>query len=169
MRAEDPVEAARVDDRSAAVGVRAQRRPASLRRGFDRKALLSADGVAEPAPAVVKPSAADRTEHASGFGEPEARRGGDRVVFRVERGHQRFGPANTAEGHQHPCQDLLRAAKAFFDANGGKLIGDELVGTDVTDFSPYLLKIRQAKPDIVCSNLAGNQVTNLIKQQARSG
>src|SRR6202047_263023 len=62
--------------------------------------------------------------------------------------------------------DLARAAKSFFDANGGKLIGDELVATDVTDFSPYLLKIRQAKPDVVCSNLAGNQVTTLIKQYA---
>jgi branched-chain amino acid transport system substrate-binding protein len=65
--------------------------------------------------------------------------------------------------------DLARAAKAFFDGNGGKLIGDELVATDVTDFSPYLLKIRQAKPDVVCSNLAGNQVTNLIKQYAEFG
>jgi branched-chain amino acid transport system substrate-binding protein len=65
--------------------------------------------------------------------------------------------------------DLARAAKSFFDANGGKLIGDELVATDVTDFSPYLLKIRQAKPDVVCSNLAGNQVTNLVKQYAEFG
>ena len=65
--------------------------------------------------------------------------------------------------------DLARAAKSFFDGNGGKLIGDELVATDVTDFSPYLLKIRQSKPDIVCSNLAGNQVTNLIKQYAEFG
>jgi len=65
--------------------------------------------------------------------------------------------------------DLARAAKAFFDTNSGKLIGDELVATDVTDFSPYLLKIRQAKPDVVCSNLAGNQVTNLIKQYAEFG
>src|ERR1700730_15803465 len=65
--------------------------------------------------------------------------------------------------------DLARSAKMFFDANGGKLIADELVATDVTDFSPYLLKIRQAKPDIVCSNLAGNQVTNLIKQYAEFG
>ena len=65
--------------------------------------------------------------------------------------------------------DLARAAKSFFDANGGKLIGDELIATDVTDFSPYLLKIRQAKPDVVCSNLAGNQVTNLIKQYAEFG
>lgn len=65
--------------------------------------------------------------------------------------------------------DLLRAAKAFFSANDGNLIGDELVATDVTDFSPYLLKIRQASPDVVCSNLAGNQVTNLIKQYAEFG
>jgi len=39
----------------------------------------------------------------------------------------------------------------------------------VTDFSPYLLKLRQAKPDVVCCNLAGNQVTNLIKQYAEFG
>ena len=65
--------------------------------------------------------------------------------------------------------DLLHAAKAFFDANGANLIGDELVATDVTDFSPYLLKVRQAKPDVVCCNLAGNQVTNLIKQYAEFG
>jgi branched-chain amino acid transport system substrate-binding protein len=62
--------------------------------------------------------------------------------------------------------DLLAAAKRFFAANQGNLIGDELIATDVTDFSPYLLKIRQAKPDVVCSNLAGNQVTTLIKQYA---
>jgi branched-chain amino acid transport system substrate-binding protein len=65
--------------------------------------------------------------------------------------------------------DLLAAAKRFFAANQGNLIGDELIATDVTDFSPYLLKIRQAKPDVVCSNLAGNQVTTLIKQYAEFG
>lgn len=65
--------------------------------------------------------------------------------------------------------DLLRAAKAFFSANGATLVGDELVATDVTDFSPYLLKIRQSKPDVVCLNLAGNQVTNFVKQYAEYG
>ena len=65
--------------------------------------------------------------------------------------------------------DLLKAAKAFFAANDANLIGDELIATDVTDFSPYLLKVRQAKPDIVCCNLAGNQVTNLVKQYAEFG
>jgi branched-chain amino acid transport system substrate-binding protein len=65
--------------------------------------------------------------------------------------------------------DLAGAAKQFFKENDGQLIGDELVATDVTEFSPYLLKIRQAKPDVVCSNLAGNQVTTLIKQYAEFG
>src|ERR1700694_4042279 len=62
--------------------------------------------------------------------------------------------------------DLLAAAKRFFGANQGNLIAEKLIATDVTAFSPYLLKIRQAKPDVVCSNLAGNQATTLIKQYA---
>lgn len=65
--------------------------------------------------------------------------------------------------------DLSRQAKKFFAANGGTQIGDELVATDVTDFSPYLLKIRQARPDLIATNLAGNQVTNFVKQYAEFG
>ncbi|MBR0718577.1 ABC transporter substrate-binding protein [Bradyrhizobium liaoningense] len=72
--------------------------------------------------------------------------------------------------------DLLKAAKGFFGSHDATLIGDELIATDVTDFSPYLLKVRQAKPDVrqakpdvVCCNLAGNQVTNLVKQYAEFG
>jgi branched-chain amino acid transport system substrate-binding protein len=65
--------------------------------------------------------------------------------------------------------DMLRVAKTFFDAHEGMLIGDEQVATDVTDFSPYLLKIRDAKPDVVCSNLAGNQIALLFKQYAEFG
>ncbi len=65
--------------------------------------------------------------------------------------------------------DLSRAAKKFVAANKGEVIADELVATDVTDFSPYLLKIRQARPDVVSTNLAGNQVTNFVKQCAEFG
>ena len=72
--------------------------------------------------------------------------------------------ADYAFGH-----DLLRVAKIFLNGNGGNLVGDELVATDVTDFSPYLLKIRQAKPDVVVCNLAGNQTTNFIKQYSEFG
>lgn len=65
--------------------------------------------------------------------------------------------------------DLSRQAKRFFAANGGTVIGDELVPTDLTDFSAQLLKIRQAKPDLVATNLGGNQVTNFVKQYAEFG
>lgn len=65
--------------------------------------------------------------------------------------------------------DLAKAAKAFIAANGGTLVGDELTATDTTDFSPFLLKIRQAKPDLVATNLGGNQVTNFVKQYAEFG
>jgi branched-chain amino acid transport system substrate-binding protein len=65
--------------------------------------------------------------------------------------------------------DLSKAAKAFYATNGATQIGDELVPTDATDFSPYLLKIRQARPDVVSTNLAGNQVTNFVKQYAEFG
>jgi len=65
--------------------------------------------------------------------------------------------------------DLSRVAKGFYAANGGNLVADELVPTDITDFSPYLLKIRQARPDVISTNLAGNQVTNFVKQYAEFG
>jgi branched-chain amino acid transport system substrate-binding protein len=65
--------------------------------------------------------------------------------------------------------DLARAARSFLDANGGRLLGDQLVATDVTDFRPYLQKIAAAKPDMVCVNLVGSQLTNLARQYAQSG
>src|SRR4051794_23402166 len=55
------------------------------------------------------------------------------------------------------------------ESNGGLFAADELVPTDAADFSPYLLKIRQARPDLVVSNLAGNQITNFLKQYTEYG
>jgi branched-chain amino acid transport system substrate-binding protein len=72
--------------------------------------------------------------------------------------------ADYAFGH-----DLLRVAKVFMQGQGGTFAADELVPTDATDFSAYLIKIRQAKPDLVISNLAGNQITNFLKQYAEYG
>ena len=72
--------------------------------------------------------------------------------------------ADYAFGH-----DLLRVAKRFMEGNGGQFAGDDLVPTDATDFSAYLLKIRDSKPDLVVINLAGNQITNFLKQYAEFG
>ena len=72
--------------------------------------------------------------------------------------------ADYAYGH-----DLTRVAKRFMGEQGGILAADELVPTDASDFSAYLLKIRQAKPELVISNLAGNQITNFLKQYTEYG
>src|SRR6478736_4516684 len=72
--------------------------------------------------------------------------------------------ADYAFGH-----DLLKVAKKFMEGNGGQFAADELVPTDATDFSPLLLEIRSAKPDLVISNLAGNQITNFLKQYVEFG
>ena len=91
--------------------------------------------------------------------------GGALLRDNMIKGKKLFGlTADYAFGH-----DLLRAAKRFVEANGGTFMQDELVATDATDFSPYLLKIRQAKPDLVISNLSGNQITNFMKQYAEFG
>jgi len=72
--------------------------------------------------------------------------------------------ADYAFGH-----DLLRVAKRFMEGNGGQFTADELVPTDAADFSAFLLKIRNAKPDLVVSNLAGVQITNFLKQYSEFG
>jgi branched-chain amino acid transport system substrate-binding protein len=72
--------------------------------------------------------------------------------------------ADYAFGH-----DLLKVAKRFMEANGGQFAADKLVPTDLTDFSAMLIEIRNAKPDLVISNLAGNQITNFLKQYSEFG
>jgi len=72
--------------------------------------------------------------------------------------------ADYAFGH-----DLLRVSKRFMSANGGDFAADKLVPTDATDFSGLLLEVRRAKPDLVISNLAGNQITSFLKQYTEFG
>ena len=67
--------------------------------------------------------------------------------------------ADYAFGH-----DLFKQTKKFMDEHGGVFISNDNLPTDATEFSASLLKIRQQKPDIVISNLAGNQTTNFTKQ-----
>ncbi len=71
--------------------------------------------------------------------------------------------ADYAFGH-----DLARVARASSEA--WRPAHRRRAGADRCHrLQPYLLKIRQARPDIVASNLAGNQITNFIKQYAEYG
>lgn len=72
--------------------------------------------------------------------------------------------ADYAFGH-----DLLKVSKRFMASGGGDFAADKLVPTDLTDFSGLLLEVRSAKPDLVISNLAGNQITNFLKQYSEFG
>ncbi|NPD16815.1 ABC transporter substrate-binding protein [Xinfangfangia sp. D13-10-4-6] len=72
--------------------------------------------------------------------------------------------ADYAFGH-----DLRHGALAFLDRHGGTAVGDQLIPTDATDFSSYLLAIRAAQPDLVISNLAGTQTASFFKQYAEFG
>ena len=75
-----------------------------------------------------------------------------------------FLTADYAFGH-----DLTRVARIFLEKQGGLVAGEDKVPTDATDYSAYLLKIRQAKPDVVISNLAGTQITSFMKQYSEYG
>ena len=75
-----------------------------------------------------------------------------------------FLTADYAFGH-----DLTRVARIFLAEQGGIVAGEDKVPTDATDYSAYMLKIRQAKPDVVISNLAGTQITSFMKQYSEYG
>jgi branched-chain amino acid transport system substrate-binding protein len=72
--------------------------------------------------------------------------------------------ADCAFGH-----DLLNVAKALMEKNGGKLVGGQSIPTDASDFSRFLRKIRQARPDTVILNLAGNQISGFLTQYFEHG
>ena len=70
-----------------------------------------------------------------------------------------FLTADYAFGH-----DLYRVSSRFLEENGGLNIGNDMVSTNTSDYSAYILKIRQAKPDFVYLNLAGVDQTTFLKQ-----
>lgn len=67
--------------------------------------------------------------------------------------------ADYAFGH-----DLFRVSSKFLKENGGVLINNDMIATNTQDYSAYILKLRQAKPDYVFLNLAGVDQTTFLKQ-----
>ena len=75
-----------------------------------------------------------------------------------------FLTSDYAFGH-----DLLRVSRRLLKKMGGEEIGSELVPTGTVDFSSYLLKVKNAQPDVVFQNLAGSDQTNFMKQYNEFG
>ena len=62
-------------------------------------------------------------------------------------------------GHQ-----TSKATRAIIEANGGKVIDELLVPQNTRDFSAYLLKIQQLKPDVVATAVGGDDIKALRQQ-----
>ncbi len=65
--------------------------------------------------------------------------------------------------------DVYNGYKAALDAAGGTQVGYDRMPLGTTDFSAFILKVRQARPDVVATALAGAELPNFLKQYADFG
>ncbi|HVY16487.1 MAG TPA: ABC transporter substrate-binding protein [Rhodopila sp.] len=61
-------------------------------------------------------------------------------------------------------QDILRASRENLKAIGGTEVGYDEVPLNTADFSSFILKIRQAKPDVVVGGLSAGDLSTFLKQ-----
>ncbi len=61
-------------------------------------------------------------------------------------------------------QDILRSSRALLKAAGGTEVGSDEVPLNTADFSSFILKIRQAKPDVVVGGLSAGDLSTFLKQ-----
>jgi branched-chain amino acid transport system substrate-binding protein len=61
-------------------------------------------------------------------------------------------------------QDILRSSRALLAAAGGTEVGVDEVPLNTADFSSFILKIRQAKPDVVVGGLSAGDLSTFLKQ-----
>jgi branched-chain amino acid transport system substrate-binding protein len=65
--------------------------------------------------------------------------------------------------------DLTRVTRRLLAELGGKEVGHDLVPTGTADYSSYILKIRNANPEVVFCNVAGADQTTFLKQYSEFG
>ncbi|HVZ06421.1 ABC transporter substrate-binding protein [Rhodopila sp.] len=61
-------------------------------------------------------------------------------------------------------QDILRNSRELLKAAGGTEVGSDEVPLNTADFSSFILKIRQAKPDVVMGGLSAGDLSTFLKQ-----
>jgi len=72
--------------------------------------------------------------------------------------------ADYAWGH-----DLLKHFSDALKSKGGTLLGNEMVALGTSDFSPYILKAMESKPEVLVLLNAGKDGVNATKQAAEFG
>ncbi|MGE0232159.1 MAG: ABC transporter substrate-binding protein [Flavobacteriaceae bacterium] len=66
-------------------------------------------------------------------------------------------------------QSTYKELKAFYESKGGGESNVDEIPLGTTDYSSYLLKLRQAQPDVVVAALGGGDFTNFLKQFSEAG
>jgi branched-chain amino acid transport system substrate-binding protein len=61
-------------------------------------------------------------------------------------------------------QDILKSGREMLNAGGGTEVGADEVPLNTPDYSSFILKIRQAKPDVIWGGLAGGDLSTFLKQ-----
>jgi branched-chain amino acid transport system substrate-binding protein len=61
-------------------------------------------------------------------------------------------------------QDILRSSRQLLKEAGGTEVGADEVPLNTADFSSFILKIRQAKPDVVVGGLSAGDLSTFLKQ-----
>ena len=61
-------------------------------------------------------------------------------------------------------QDILRSSRALLKAAGGTEAGVDEVPLNTPDYSSFILKIRQAKPDVILGGLSAGDLSTFLKQ-----
>ena len=61
-------------------------------------------------------------------------------------------------------QDILRSTRELLKQAGGTEVGVDEVPLNTPDFSSFILKIRQAKPDVVLGGLSAGDLSTFLKQ-----
>ncbi|MBV9861817.1 MAG: ABC transporter substrate-binding protein [Alphaproteobacteria bacterium] len=61
-------------------------------------------------------------------------------------------------------QDILRRSRELLKDAGGTEVGVDEVPLNTADFSSFILKIRQAKPDVVLGGLSAGDLSTFLKQ-----
>ncbi len=61
-------------------------------------------------------------------------------------------------------QDILKSSRDLLKAAGGTEVGVDEVPLNTADYSSFILKIRQAKPDVVLGGLSAGDLSTFLKQ-----
>jgi branched-chain amino acid transport system substrate-binding protein len=61
-------------------------------------------------------------------------------------------------------RNTSNSTRAIVEANGGKIVEELLVPQNTRDFSSYLLKLQQLKPDAVATAIGGDDIKSLRQQ-----